>query len=393
MIPALTSMMALLAWPLLAPAAAGDWKIEETEHYRIEIQRYIRCEAPPDYTAIALAMEAIHREYLRLTGPLPPGRTPDGRPAPKFAIKIFGTADVYDRHLRETYGLDSSSTYGYFTGDTLYSYSAQGTERLLGTLFHEGWHQVLRAHVQEPPPWFNEGVAEYFETFRFNGTAVEAQAPSWENLLTLQNAADAGAKAPSLREFIALDRKAYHGLGSGYANALAWSLAAFLLHVQDPVRRQVIPRTVQDLLAQQDARHATETGFEGLPLDPLDTAWRASYQEKRVRKVVRIIKVHPDTQAARKGLAPGDIIARLDGRSFGDPKALVEALHEASNRTRTMDVERDGQLRTVRLKPGFVGITFQEVFAEAPASPLRKGPPLRAKGVQQHLSGLDRGDQ
>jgi S1-C subfamily serine protease len=64
---------------------------------------------------------------------------------------------------------------------------------------------------------------------------------------------------------------------------------------------------------------------------------------------VLVLRVAPDTPAARAGLQAGDVVRRVNGRNVERVADLRAAINRASNRTVELDVVRRGNARNVRM--------------------------------------------
>jgi S1-C subfamily serine protease len=64
---------------------------------------------------------------------------------------------------------------------------------------------------------------------------------------------------------------------------------------------------------------------------------------------VLVIRVAPDTPAARAGLQAGDVVRRLNGQNVESVRALRTAISRSGNRSVEMEVVRRGSARSVRM--------------------------------------------
>ncbi|CAN5824933.1 hypothetical protein BH23GEM8_BH23GEM8_02430 [soil metagenome] len=62
-----------------------------------------------------------------------------------------------------------------------------------------------------------------------------------------------------------------------------------------------------------------------------------------------VLRVAPDTPAARAGLQAGDVVLRVDGRNVERVRDLRTAISRASNRSAELEVVQRGRTRTVRM--------------------------------------------
>jgi S1-C subfamily serine protease len=64
---------------------------------------------------------------------------------------------------------------------------------------------------------------------------------------------------------------------------------------------------------------------------------------------VLVLRVAPETPAARAGLQAGDVVRRVDGQNVESVRALRSSISRAGNRTVELEVVRRGSARTVRM--------------------------------------------
>lgn len=102
-------------------------------------------------------------------------------------------------------------------------------ERASHVVYHELTHAFVRNTVRNAPPWFNEGLAEYYSTFASSGSSVELGKAIPEHISLLR----AQSLIP-LREFFAMDYRAYtesDRITIYYAEA--WAIVHYLLEQSD----------------------------------------------------------------------------------------------------------------------------------------------------------------
>lgn len=86
----------------------------------------------------------------------------------------------------------------------------------------------------------------------------------------------------------------------------------------------------------------------GAEFEPITPAWA---RLTKVSEGLIVLRVGPDTPAARAGLEQGDVLTRVDGRSVNDVADLRSAL-SGSNGALKLEVVRDGKTRTLELDRG-----------------------------------------
>ncbi len=123
--------------------------------------------------------------------------------------------------------------------------------------------------------------------------------------------------------------------------------------------------------------------FMGIEFHPLDEA-------KRVRRGLRkgavtVMRVYPDSAAARAGLEIGDVIVGPPGAPFEEPNQVREwTMRRQVGVPAPLDVWRDTELRTITIRPG----PFPLELPKLPGPP-KVGSAAPALEVEMFRGGLD----
>jgi len=150
-----------------------DWVEVRTAHFT-----FFSDLEPRFATESARQLERL-REVLSRTSP---GMNPD--PDRPFRVFLFR-----DSTGCSPYGHASdlgAAGYELPTRDAIYVVLRPDERGALRILFHEYLHAFLHASIGVPPPWLDEGLAEYSSTFRVSGTSAEVGHAVPENLLLLR---------------------------------------------------------------------------------------------------------------------------------------------------------------------------------------------------------------
>lgn len=183
---------------------------------------------------IAVRMDGIFEEYQRRL-------VFDEKLEGRFIIRIYGSADEYLAHG----GLQDSSACFFPHRRELSAPFDSNEDRLFRSLFHEGMHQFLHFYVPDPPAWFDEGLAQYFETARIlsgtgpDSTPIYAVGLKDESLAKeLRTAAKVGKTIPIAR-LIAMSRDEFYGDDRRMNYICAWAFTHFLLESGDESLRRL----------------------------------------------------------------------------------------------------------------------------------------------------------
>lgn len=300
-------VFALLAAGCISARAAPDgWRTLRADHFTLqgdasEIQ--LR-EAARRLEEFRFAVSQIYPK-LRLDVPGVPTN-----------IVLFKDAASFQpfRPLRPNGTLDDVVA-GYFQAgdDANYIVTAIGGQKgdPAGTVFHEYTHFLVRVNFGEDdvPPWVDEGLAEYFETFRLadEKTAVLGGRP-----IGVSSALDATSIAPPEAMFATDDA----GLQSGTRGSRAafyaesWALVHYLMHAQ-PGRDRY--ETLASLLTDSQAAETAVTKAFGTDAAAFGRALIAYANQAALPKSELALANKPATTvpSATTTLSEADANARL----------------------------------------------------------------------------------
>lgn len=137
-------------------------------------------------------------------------------------------------------------------------------------VYHELTHQFLANGTGNVPTWFNEGIAEYYSTFRTVDDAAHIGRPVGDHVLGLR-------KQPlvPLRELFAVTQASLissQGEHTGHFYAQSWALVHYLM--ADPGRRAKLNRFLGLLGSGKSVDEAFPAAF-GMQMSELEEALRA----------------------------------------------------------------------------------------------------------------------
>lgn len=176
------------------------------------------------------------------------------------------------------------------------------------TIFHEYVHFVVNNNFgrDRVPPWFNEGLAAYYQTFWLENdrSAVVGEPPAAHLRFLRREAQLIPLETLFNTDYYQLRNQGAHGASAFYSQA--WLLMHFLQHAYNGARRAELSRFLELLLAGKHARTAFETAFQ------TDYVWLENALTKYVAqnefstaKYVFKGKLAPDFEcAARRSAKP-----------------------------------------------------------------------------------------
>jgi tetratricopeptide (TPR) repeat protein len=229
----------------------------ESRHYRVssDLTRDV-CRT------IALELEETFRHISRRL------QLGEHLEAQKFQVYVFSGSGRYLDYISDVFGGRGENTLGMYSPSLkqLLVLDSSDSERLLHTVRHEGFHQLLDSELERPPLWLNEGLAEYFAAAREERGGWRDGKPNEGRLAAL--------KGPYQGRLLPLEDFLYQSHAEfmrdpGRSYAQAWGLVHFLRH-SSRENQALLESLIAGLLSGKDNRAALEAAFEGRDLSALD---------------------------------------------------------------------------------------------------------------------------
>ena len=171
---------------------------------------------------------------------------------------------------------------GYFQPGPDINYIALHTggekKTLYATIFHEYIHSLMNNNFGKSnlPPWFNEGIAEYYDQFRIrNDKIVTFGGTNNSHLFSLKR-----TKLIPFEKFFNIDHYSLHRQGGHSANifyAQSWALMHYLMHANEGQRKPQLSLFLNLLIEGKKPKEAFDQAFK--------TDFAA--MEKELRRYVR----------------------------------------------------------------------------------------------------------
>jgi hypothetical protein len=202
-------------------------RIHDTPHYRIHTAA-----SDAQTRDVATAVEALHRAYAEVFGPLP---APNGR----LQVVLYR-----DRNQFQAYNRSRPWAEAFYLAPYSHAYAATGRDNPHHWMVHEATHQLMREVSGFPRArWRDEGIATYFGASRLDadglhpGTVDPHAYPIW--WLARQTLSGEAARDIAEGGFLPL-RVLVSGTGGPPLDRNVnlyyvheWSLSHFLLHGDD----------------------------------------------------------------------------------------------------------------------------------------------------------------
>jgi cytochrome c-type biogenesis protein CcmH/NrfG len=258
---ALVFAFTLSARELEPPKAGEKWITFETDGFR-----FISSASPR-------VTQEIARDLLRMRAAVGQVTRLRVRTAEPTRVYIFPSARRFSAYREAALNVMNENITGVFvtTGSggnfiLLQSDADSGVDRVV---YHELTHQFVANTTAGLPLWFNEGMAEYYSTFRTVGEATHIGRPVEEHVRWLRD-----EKLIPLRELFATTHSSpiyNEGARAGAFYAQSWALVHYLM--TDPERRAQLGRFLNLLGGGKSVDEAFAGAF-GMEFNALEQALR-----------------------------------------------------------------------------------------------------------------------
>jgi tetratricopeptide (TPR) repeat protein len=232
---------------------------------------------------------------------------------------------LYQGKPKEVGGLFQGSRDGNFI-----SISATWNADPRPRVYHEFLHDYLNNNLPPQPPWFNEGFAEFYSTFRATESEAEIGRPIDAHVLRLRNQ----MLIPLDRLFaITHDSPEYNEQDrQGVFYAESWALVHYLM-VGDPKRAQQLARFLELLDQRHDPQAAFREAFDAPDTKALLGELAAYIRGSRFRFLrVSFKELQVPTETTKTTLtweeslaALGNLLAHAQEEKLPDAEAYFQA--------------------------------------------------------------------
>ena len=307
-----------------AVQAADPWISVRSKNFNL-----IGNAAEKDIRIVATKLEQF-RETFRL---LFPGLKVDS--SIKTTVIVFKNGAAYRSFKpRRPDGKPDDGIAGYFQpGDDINYITLSidgGVQDTLGTIFHEYTHFMLDTSVGKAniPAWFNEGMAEYYQTFKIAEDQKVTLGDIQNNHLALLQQ----TKLIPFDQFFGADNYSLHANGDATRNvfyAQAWALMHYLMQGNGGANREKLDRFFSLLLKETAPEAAFRLAFNS-DYATLEKELRAYVEKNKYMATVYTLpqKLVFDTQMAVAPMSEemanahlGDLLLHI--RAYADAEAQL----------------------------------------------------------------------
>jgi hypothetical protein len=251
----------MLAQIRSGPAWARTFAFESA-HYVVksDISRELCIEA-------SKRLEESYRSYVQRLAPVPDAEKK------RFVVFLFSGEAGYQQYVNgamEGGGQDTAGLYSP-TLKQLVIWNLPDREEMFLTIRHEGFHQYLDRLAEDPPLWFNEGMAEYFSLADLYGGEWKEGQVEADHVAMLK---DRSTGWVPLKSLFTMDDEAFQGEGVEKHYAESWAVIHYLR--QGPKEMQdAFKRLWAAVLADKSREETVKDAFGSLDLAALEESVKA----------------------------------------------------------------------------------------------------------------------
>lgn len=167
----------------------------------------------------------------------------------------------------------------------------KNTDEVLGTCIHEAWHQYSDQYWPdvELHRWFDEGLAEYFGSFRKRGSKFRYQYHE-DRFTSIKRQLSDGTYIPG-HQIVKWDRATFYGPRAADHYAQAWAMMDMIKRGEDVLRgrydqawKKILPTYSEICLKEKNPKKAIDAAFEGIDLDAMDAIWIDWVESGKIKK-------------------------------------------------------------------------------------------------------------
>lgn len=318
------------AWGTGLPPQETQWWRLDTQHFTLfsSAEPEVAESVILDLERLRAVLERLGDETLELNSPVP------------TYLFLFADGDSFEPYTRWMTTQPQSTVAGFFLPGPLANYVAMrgdlGDQRATEVIYHEYLHYVLESNFADVPLWFNEGLAEYYSTFRVTRRHVMLGKPINDHLRQLKLN---GLMPLELLFSIGHDSEVYqqHSLRRDTYYAQSWALVHHLLN--DEQRRPQIMQYLHFLAADVPLRDAFDQAFGGDSFATLRGELQMALDSYRFQStsvpLVEIGLLEPPELLRRERMPGaevlvrlGDLLIQLQGVEDDEPREFFNAALE-----------------------------------------------------------------
>jgi tetratricopeptide (TPR) repeat protein len=256
--PHLNYVQALVAKATTGPAWPRSYEFK-SRHYHIVTDI--------DKKTCMAAAKYLEEAYLLYTWRLERVKDAERR---RFKVYLFSGQEGYLKYTKELFGRAPKGSAGVYTPllKQFLIWNLPEREHMMQTVRHEGFHQYLDRIMEDPPAWFNEGLAEYYEIAKVARGKWRLGDPNPDHIEIL-----AKKKVMPLKEFLYRDHATFMKTALHHY-AQSWAFIRFLRH-STRENKELFERFWEAFKTIPSRKPALDHALEGVNLIRLENDFEA----------------------------------------------------------------------------------------------------------------------
>lgn len=193
----------------------------------------------------------------------------------RFKVYLFSGKDGYYKYTKDLLGrapVGSAGLYHTLVKQFLI-WNLPEREQMMQTVRHEGFHQYLDRIMEDPPAWFNEGMAEYYEIAKVHRGKWRLGEPHKYHLDVLRPKDEKGKGIMPLKEFLYRDHQTFMKTAAHHY-AQSWAFIQFLRH-SSRENKELFERFWKAFKEIPSRKPALDHALEGVDLRFLEIDFQA----------------------------------------------------------------------------------------------------------------------
>lgn len=234
--------------------------------FTVETKSYIvSTSISQDYAnKIAEAAERIRRAYRNVF-------SKTKRPDRKFPIYIHSSREEYVKNG----GPPMAGGHYQPTFRTLHLFKRKAFRKTIETLNHEAFHHFIHDYIERPPQWFNEGLADYFGSFKYLPKQKKIVPRLAKDRLRWIQPALRRHRYPSPADLMQMSQaEMYDPRMIGVHYAQSWSLVYFMLQSKKGYQK-VLGKYFRVLREGKNIDEAFRATFGRIDMTKFEKEWRS----------------------------------------------------------------------------------------------------------------------
>ncbi|WP_250655597.1 DUF1570 domain-containing protein [Alkalimarinus coralli] len=255
---------------------------EITANYRSDKQFFRMNLTSPEQVLPTLLGEQLQRDVSAIFGYLSDRMASQYLRQVDLNLKVFNSAKGFEQY-RQAHAPSLKSAAGFYTAlnNEAVVMRQRYDQHTRAIARHETTHVINAGLFGRTPIWFNEGIAEFFESYEYSGLKAGATNTNRYHLRHLSTLLKQG-QLPSLRDYLTLSDLEWRSRNQRTMYSLAWSVIYLLQNHQkgEQFTRHLLAEMAENPCSELDTLQFWDKHYPG-GLSAFESRWRIMLQTAR----------------------------------------------------------------------------------------------------------------